>query len=819
MKKITILAMFALMAAGAAGQTADSLYYVNNDLEGNGGWAENSSNWLLGGKGKIQGFKTDQVYVTVFDDGVDSKPAASVVPTHYVALAGDYNIAGLYVNNDAITYRISIPADNEYTLTGTDGAVYKKYGPGAFYNDAKLVNVKTTELYEGTIGRNSWNSRFLPVYGDKVVVKGKEATIDAGWTADESGISSKDRSDNTKYYRLATDIEVSEGSTLNIIAPREGSGGYFWCDTNKVAKVTGKGTINFQMPGTRFIIGGGAKGEDEMGADFSGFEGTINVVKHGDDSTTVSRVVRINADSVWRDTVDAKVPVFSNLIFGPATLLGKNKHTVYYDQPKGDSMLYNIWRNRPEFLDSITVNMKNVDMHVGNWGTLACASSGSTSNTNITLVHLRSLNVEPTGMIIGFYKYSNPKLALMFGSDNKDCKIEGAVTAAVSGKAGALDSTGLSPSDACGVHLIKEGTGTCYLTANDNQIQQGIDVYQGAMMFNNTENTATGRTAKGVVCYKEGTIGGTGAIGCAVHLYGTLQPGSNSVSTLRLTNENNRIWYTMGVERDKENAPSHSLARGNKLFRATSENSGKQHLNIYAGATNRTNDIESAPCLDMEIINKDLHDMIDINSEVRVYDADTVKNGSKITVKVAPRGSWTLNEGDTIVLIKAQGERSYEWEKPNPKSDESYVEKIASSFNAFKLEPTAAFTEAGVECHLAEVGTKDNKTKNYDKNGWKLVLVVDKGGSGEAEPDAIEEVEEEATMQVYPNPATDNVTVALPADVTGVVAIYNLAGQLVKSVATTDATVSVNVDDLTAGVYTVLVQTPDKVYNQRLIVK
>ena len=74
-------------------------------------------------------------------------------------------------------------------------------------------------------------------------------------------------------------------------------------------------------------------------------------------------------------------------------------------------------------------------------------------------------------------------------------------------------------------------------------------------------------------------------------------------------------------------------------------------------------------------------------------------------------------------------------------------------------------------------------------------------------------------MQVYPNPAVDNVTVALPADATGVVTIYNLAGQLVKSVATTDATVSVSVDDLTAGVYTVLVQTPDKVYNQRLIVK
>ena len=703
---------------------SDSLWYTNQSEDGKGIWDTYTPTWLSSPEAENATLFAEGK-IAVFDDNDLSREDNKDIHTYFVDLQESFSIGGLRVDNDSITYRISIPEDNEYTLTGTEDAVFEKKGSGAFYNDAPLTGI-TTELYEGTIGRNSWQSRFLPVYGEKVVVKGKEATIDVGWKSDETGISSIDRSDRGEYYRLGTDLEIPEGSTLNIIGPRDGSGGYFWCDTNKVAKVTGKSTINFKMPGSRFIMGGGTKGETEMGADFSGFDGTINVEKIGDDSTTVSRVVRIDENSVKKETI--KVPVFSNLIFGPATLLGKNKHTVYYDQPKGDSMLYNIWRNRPEFLDSITVNMKNVDMHVGNWGTLACASSGAQSNTNITLVHLRSLNVEPTGMIIGFYKYSNPKLALMFGSDNKDCYIHGTVTSAVSGKNGSLDTMGLSPSDACGVHLIKEGTGTCYLTANDNQIQQGIDVYQGAMMFNNTENTATGRTAKGVVCYKDGTIGGWGAIGCAVHLYGTLQPGSNSVSTLRLTGENNRIWYTMGVERDKENPPTHNLARGNTLFRTTSVNSGKQHLNIYAGATDRINGVESAPRLDMEITDKDHHDMVEIDAELRVYDAQE----GKIKVKVAPRDTWELNEGDTIVLIKAQGERSYEWGKPNPKSDSSYVEKIASSFNTFVLEPTAAFTKAGVECHLAEVGTKDRITKNYDENGWELVLVVDKGGKGEA---------------------------------------------------------------------------------------
>ena len=701
---------------------SDSLWYTNQSEDGKGIWDTYTPTWLSSPEAENATLFADGK-IALFGDNDLSREDNKGIYTYFVDLQESFSIGGLRVDNDSITYHISSDAES---LTGTDDAVFEKKGSGAFYNDAKLVNVKTTELYEGTIGRNSWNSRFLPVYGEKVVVKGKEATIDVGWKSDETGISSIDRSDRGEYYRLGTDLEIPEGSTLNIIGPRDGSGGYFWCDTNKVAKVTGKSTINFKMPGSRFIMGGGTKGETEMGADFSGFDGTINVEKIGDDSTTVSRVVRIDENSVKKETI--KVPVFSNLIFGPATLLGKNTPTIYYDAKSGDSMLYNIWRNRPEFLDSIFVNMKNVDMHVGNWGTLACASSGAYGNTNITLVRLRSLNVDATGMIIGYYKYSNPKLAIMFGSDNKDCYIHGTVTSAVSGKAGTLDTMGLSPNDACGVHLIKEGTGTCYLTANDNQIQQGIDVYQGAMMFNNTENTATGRTAKGVVCYKDGTIGGWGAIGCAVHLYGTLQPGSNSVSTLRLTGENNRIWYAMGQERDKENPPTHNLARGNTLFRTTSVNSGKQHLNIYAGATDRINGVESAPRLDVEITDKDHHDMVEIDAELRVYDAQE----GKIKVKVAPRDTWELNEGDTIVLIKAQGERSYEWERPNPKSDSSYVEKIASSFNTFVLEPTAAFTKAGVEFHLDEVGNKDNITKNYDENGWELVLVVDKGGKGEA---------------------------------------------------------------------------------------
>ena len=822
MKKITILAVFALMAAGAsAGQAAapDSLYYVNVYEEGSGEWGK-SPNWfkdrnyssqLSSWEVAVEGLSASPV--AVFDQSLRQAPAE----VYNVDLKGDYDIAGLYVDNDTITYRISIPSDNEWTLTGSAGSVFTKRGPGEFYNDARLVGV-TTELYEGTIGRNSWNSRFLPVYGEKVVVKGEEATIDVGWKSNESGISSKDRSDNTKFNRLAADIEVPEGSTLNIIGPKNGSGGYFWCDTGKVAKVTGKGTINFRIPGDRFIIGGGSKGEGEMGADFSEFDGTINVMKIGTDSTDVESS-KGEYPNLTRDTI--KVPVFSHLIFNPVTLKGKELPKEYYSAESGEKLLYNVWLNNREFLDSIFVNMKNVDMHVGNWGSLACTSAGSSGGANITMVRLRSLNVDRTGMIIGYYKRSDPQLLLMFGSDNKNCRIDGTVTSVVSAKEGAAETEGFSMYKNCGVKLIKEGTGTCYLTANDNQIMLGIDIFEGAMMFNNTQYTATGYSPneKNVVCYKDGTIGGRGSIGYPAELYGTLQPGSNSVDTFTITSENNRIWYRSGKERNSDNPPTHNLARGNEILRAASD--GSVMLHIYAGETNKSNSVASAPCLDMEITDKEHHDMIDIQGELRVYEV----NEGAITVKVAPRDNWTLNEGDTIELIRANVERAYEM---GEKNYEEQKKQDASILPAFKLDVAEGFQAQNVEFELAEVGDRQFNGKDWiNVGGWKLLLVVKKGGSGEApvepddepEPDAIEETEAAASMQVYPNPATDNVTVALPADVTGVVAIYNLAGQLVKSVATTDATVSVNVDDLTAGVYTVLVQTPDKVYNQRLIVR
>lgn len=855
MKKITILAAFALMAAGAsAGQMAapDSLWYTNPYGGDRGEWSSTtgSATWFSTSKDvdNLESVLFSPGKVAVFDDNdvylysiLGDDPG---IRTYFVDLKENFTVGGLYVDNDSITYRLA--ADSlTYVLTGADGARFEKRGSGAFYTDAPLQNVKITELYEGTIGRNSWKSLFLPVFGDSIVLRGTEATVDMGWKANESGSVVNLDAVKEGGYRLGADLHIPEGSTLNLIGSKKVN--KIWKDTvwidgkkvNKPVKVTGSGTLNIQSPSSRFYIGGGIKGLDYMGADFSEFYGTINVEKIGTDSFDMeSSAPAVDAPDGWPwQTVKKRVPTFSMLVMTGVSLKGLSVPAQFYGAVEGDSMLYKVWLNRNNnnnLLDSICMNLKNADLHIGNWGTLACESTGK--SPNVALVRVRNLNVDPTGMVLGYYKESDhPFMAIMFGSDNKDSHIDGAVTSTPKGITaeginkrynngnlhGASDSLGFNATNP-GVHLIKEGTGTCYLTANDNASKKGVDVYEGTVMFNNTKYTATGgMDGAKVVCRKDGTIGGFGVIGCNTELYGTIQPGSRSVDTLKLNRTDGIVWYKDGDEvNDDGNSPSHSLGRGNSVFRTT-DGKTVPNLVVYADE-NRRYGLPAAPCFDMEITAKDDHDIVDIQGELQVYEA---KSGS-IKVKVAPRGSWSLNENDTIVLIKAKGEKCYEFGQKEEGYYGENIDENVSCFKTFELEPAAAFTTAGVEFELAEVGTRTWKDDGsyddggywYYPGGWQLVLVVKKGGNGEAEPDAIEEVEETA-MQVYPNPATDNVTVALPADATGVVAIYNLAGQLVKSVATSAPEVTVNVDDLTAGVYTVRIQTPDKAYRQRLIVK
>jgi hypothetical protein len=72
-------------------------------------------------------------------------------------------------------------------------------------------------------------------------------------------------------------------------------------------------------------------------------------------------------------------------------------------------------------------------------------------------------------------------------------------------------------------------------------------------------------------------------------------------------------------------------------------------------------------------------------------------------------------------------------------------------------------------------------------------------------------------VNVYPNPAQDNVTVAAAKG--SAVAIYNLAGAQVLATTTASETQTISIANLTAGVYIVKVVSEGKTYNSKLVVK
>jgi hypothetical protein len=74
-------------------------------------------------------------------------------------------------------------------------------------------------------------------------------------------------------------------------------------------------------------------------------------------------------------------------------------------------------------------------------------------------------------------------------------------------------------------------------------------------------------------------------------------------------------------------------------------------------------------------------------------------------------------------------------------------------------------------------------------------------------------------VTVYPNPATDNFTVTLDATGKSNIEMFNLVGQKVYSKTTSDATVTVNVNNFKSGVYMLKINQNGQVYTSKVVVK
>ena len=760
MKKITLLVAAVLASAGMSAQTVLKWAAYNDtnvDTVAVFPWNSTFQTWV-----SEEGSVDDQAFgftagaTALFNDEAITaleylEDLATTSPKLTVSQLEA--IGGIRAeNSDALTINL-LPADESVTFEGTEGATLVKSNGGVLYTDV-INNLPggTIVKEKGRVARYSDASAGSRLFGPTVTVEG-EGAIDLG--TNNSGT----------YKKLTADLVIPEGSTMNVYMSRYSM---FTADSSKT--VSGAGTLNFYSRGDRAFLGGGGKGETDP-TYFNDFSGDIHVYQ----------------DPEFADNGAG----FYGIILATHSAKGKGATSQYYDRTSGDSLLYNVSRNNPVLLDSLVYDWCDIDLTIHDNGGLAVGSAGNDAGSNITILKVKSLNVENEGTVMGYYKDSNPQLAIIFGSDNADGRLDGTFTAMPKGS-----EAPYYPWRECGVALFKQGTGTYYVTSNENQFFQGVEVWEGRMLFNNSLDTATATgqhklsTNNTVTCRPTGTIGGYGTIGGHTALYGTMQPGSDAIGTLSIDGTYALVGYA-------EKTPT-AAVQERKAGSAA-------NLLLYNGAS-----------IEFEIINKDKHDEVFVQNQVRLYSDTEGGTDAKINIKLSPRDEWSLAAGDTMVLLQAD-------------SLVSFVDGVDLT-NYFNLTTEgfdgATFALRSVQIPGEYSVTFNPETGNFDEKQtaapqYMLVAEVLTAGSGSAEPDAIESVEaDNSNLQVYPNPAVDgNVTVAVADGEMAQVAVYNSAAQLVKSVAAAESTLTLDVSDLQAGIYYVRVTTADKAYTQKLVVK
>ena len=630
------------------------------------------------------------------------------VETGVVELQENLSVSGIYADNDATTYRITVPGSMTHVLTGVGDAQLVKEGEGAFYTDIDLENM-TTVLKNGTLGRNKRMSAESQVFGRKIsVAEGAKATL-----------VMSDENSTTTYYYPALNVDslvIGDDAVLDFYLP---SYGKMRADTT--VYVAGKGTINFYTRGMRFFAGGNAgchagtiffdeeTGQwytkindwsskdfvskwDDYPTDFSGFEGTV----------TIQNDVAKN---------DSTVGMF---------ILGADRDAQDYLK---NGSIYNAWKTAnagsaesEALLHELCIDWRNVDLVIDNLGCLCTGSAGGGTN----LLRVGSLNVKEKGHVAGYYKDADPQLVIMAGGNDEDARIDGTFTAATRSNTRVYDG---------GAGLVKEGHGTYYITAIDNKFTSGIDVYQGGVMFDNPDpanSSATGETVSGnpvVTCREYGRIGGTGTIGGTTELYGTLYPGDESVSAFRIDGTHGGdIYYKIS----SSSSIVKNLANGNEFYYVAEEgaeplldrrpNGSKADLYLHNGAA-----------MVFDVNSKDHHDTLLVQADVRLMEGRDAEK--KVKISLTPRGEFNLAQNDTIVLIRAL--RAYAGEN---------VEDFLNE-NDFELEVAPEYKEADFKLvtkldTIAKMEFDSHTGCPYQKItpvSWELRAVVTAAGSGEGQ--------------------------------------------------------------------------------------
>lgn len=721
MRKFTLLVAAMLATAGVSAQSVQK-WAGYNDPEVTGllfPWSTTFQAFVGESEDVVDGVAASFVNgnIALFNDEVAPALSAdfldSLATTKPTITVSTIEAASVRVNNSKITYTF-MPAVSTDALNGsTADAALVKEGDGVLYTDVANNLPGGTIVKGGTVARKSKESASVYIFGKNVAVEG-EGAIDFG-------------SLGSTYASFGADIQISEGSTLDLYSSRYT---YMTVDTNIF--VTGAGTLNFYARGERSFLGGSKCANP---VDFSGFSGKVNFLKDPDAS-----------GAGWYGP-----------IMPPETPKGKSAPASFYAKLEGDSLLYNVWQNDKVLLDSLFYDMSEIDVFVGDGADLACESAGGTPN--VTMVRMKSLNTAPSAVIRGYYKASTPQMVILFGDEN-DSQLAGTFTSCVKGTSSA--NGGWIPYKECGVGLFKEGKGTTYITSNENMLYLGIEVWEGRVLFNNSDinATATGHnkvsSSSVVTCRPTGTIGGYGTIGGHTSVMGTLQPGSDAIGTLRIDGTNAVVCYRDG----SKDSPCLSAAQGNEVVGRDAGSAA--NLLLYKDAT-----------LEMEVINAEKHDQVLVQNEIRLFNDDV---DGQVNIKLSPRDNWSVNAGDSILLLSSKTARCY----IDGKEIADCFNMTAEGFGAATFAPAIVTIAPAYDTTVVyneETFTEEIVITQVSDPEFKLYAVVTAAGSGSAEPDAIESVEAETLAVAQSGNVLTVSGVEAP-----VVEVYTIAGAQIAAV-------------------------------------
>lgn len=381
MKKITLLVAAVLASAGMSAQTVLKWAAYNDtnvDTVAVFPWNSTFQTWVSEeGSVDDQAFGFSAGATALFNDEAITaleylEDLATTSPKLTVSQLEA--IGGIRAeNSDALTINL-LPADESVTFEGTEGATLVKSNGGVLYTDV-INNLPggTIVKEKGRVARYSDASAGSRLFGPTVTVEG-EGAIDLGTNNSET------------YKKLTADLVIPEGSTMNVYMSRYSM---FTADSSKT--VSGAGTLNFYSRGDRASLGGGGKGETEP-TYFGDFTGDIHVYQDPD----------------FADNGAA----FHGVILATHSAKGKGATAQYYDRTSGDSLLYNVWKRQDPVLDSLAYDWCDIDLTIHDNGGLAVGSAGNDAGSNITILKVKSLNVEEKGTIFGYYKDSNPSWPL-----------------------------------------------------------------------------------------------------------------------------------------------------------------------------------------------------------------------------------------------------------------------------------------------------------------------------------------------------------------------------------------------------------------------